>query len=73
MEVKLRAHPGLRKTLEIKGISGSQLCRCINDLPTEMVQKMFVKVVNKILFLTQAFYGLSIDIGRLNIVDLTGW
>lgn len=71
MEEKLRAHPELGKALEIKGISGSQLCRRINDLPTEMVQKLFVKVVNKIQLLTQNFNGISKDIGRLNIVDST--
>jgi hypothetical protein len=71
MEEKLRAHPELRKALEIKGFSGSQLSRRINDLPTEIVQKMFLKVVNKIRFLTQGFNGISKDIGRLHIVDST--
>ena len=47
MEEKLRAYPKLRKELEIKGISGSQLSRRINELPTESVQKIFVKVVKK--------------------------
>ena len=59
MEEKLRAHPELRKVLEIKGISGSQLSRRINDFPTEMVQKLFIKVVNKIRLLTQEFNGIS--------------
>ncbi|AGK55353.1 IS4 family transposase [Bacillus sp. 1NLA3E] len=71
MEEKLRAFPTLRKEIGIKSISGSQLSRHINDLPTEMVQKMFVKVVKKIHQLTQGFEGLSKDIGRLNIVDST--
>ncbi|WP_040203105.1 IS4 family transposase [Neobacillus jeddahensis] len=71
MEEKLRAHPELRKELNIEGISGSQLCRRINDLPTEMVQKMFEKVVAKVRSLTQGFEGISKEIGQLNIVDST--
>jgi hypothetical protein len=71
MEEKLRAHPELRKEIGVQSISGSQLSRRINDLPTEMVQKMFVKVANKIRLLTQGFDGISKDIGRLNIVDST--
>jgi hypothetical protein len=48
MEDKLRAYPKLRKELDIEGMSGSQLSRRINDLPTEKVQKLFLKVVEKI-------------------------
>lgn len=69
MEEKLRAYPELCKELDIEGISGSQLSRRINDLPTEWVQKLFVKVVKIIKQLTQSSKGLSERIGRLNIVD----
>lgn len=71
MEETIRAHPELRKELDIKSISGSQLSRRINDLPTELVQKMFEKVMYKIHLLTQDFKGLSKEIGRLKIVDST--
>ncbi len=71
MEEKLRAHPDLKKELDIKEISGSQLSRRINDLPTEMSKKMFEKVVNKIRILTQGYSGVSKEIGRLSIVDST--
>src|SRR5690554_6050639 len=40
MEEKLDAYPKLRKEIGIKEISGSQLSRRINDLPTELVQKL---------------------------------
>ncbi|MEH7085411.1 hypothetical protein V7139_22095 [Neobacillus drentensis] len=43
IEEKLRAYPKLQKELDIESISGSQLCRRINDFPTELVQKMFLK------------------------------
>lgn len=71
MEEKLRAYPELCKEIGIQGISGSQLSRRINDLPTEWVQKLFVRVVERIRLLTQDFKGISKDIGRLNIVDST--
>ncbi|WP_040205712.1 IS4 family transposase [Neobacillus jeddahensis] len=71
MEEKLRAYPDLRKEVDIKNISGSQLSRRINEFPTEMIQKMFVKVASKIRLLTQEFKGISKGIGRLNIVDST--
>jgi hypothetical protein len=71
MEEKLRAYPKLRKELEITDISGSQLSRRINDLPTEWVQKLFIKVIQKIKQLTQSSKGLPDGIGRLNIVDST--
>ncbi|WP_066248410.1 IS4 family transposase [Neobacillus drentensis] len=71
IEEKLRAYPKLQKELEIESISGSQLCRRINDFPTEMIQKMFVKIVSQIRQLTQGFDGISKEIGPLNIVDST--
>lgn len=71
MEEKLRAFPKLKKNLEVESISGSQLSRRINDLPTEVVQKMFVRIVSKIRELTQNFEGISKDIGLLKIVDST--
>uniref|UniRef100_UPI00077C5173 IS4 family transposase n=1 Tax=Cytobacillus firmus TaxID=1399 RepID=UPI00077C5173 len=71
MEEKLEAYPKLRKELDIKEISGSQLSRRINDLPTESVQKLFIKVVQKIKQLTDSSKGLPDGIGRLNIVDST--
>lgn len=71
IEEKLRAYPKLQKELDIESISGSQLCRRINDFPTEMVQKMFVKIVSQIRQLTQGFDGISKEIGPLNIVDST--
>jgi hypothetical protein len=71
MEEKLEAYPKLCKELDITEISGSQLSRRINDLPTEFVQKLFLKVVQKIKQLTHSSKGLPDGIGRLNIVDST--
>ncbi|MGA9225983.1 MAG: IS4/IS5 family transposase, partial [Mesobacillus sp.] len=63
MEEKLRAYPKLRDELNLKDISGSQLSRRINELPTEWVQKLFLKVVKKIQELTQSHKGISKEIG----------
>ena len=71
MEEKLEAYSKLRKELDITEISGSQLSRRINDLQTEFVQKLFIKVVQKIKLLTHSSTGLPGGIGRLNIVDST--
>lgn len=71
MEDKLRAYPKLCKELGIKDISGSQLSRRINDLPTEWVQKLFIKVVKKINQLTKGLKGLPNGLGWLRIVDST--
>ncbi|MGJ7922766.1 hypothetical protein [Neobacillus sp. LXY-4] len=70
-EEKLRAYPKMRKELGITEISGSQLSRRINDLPTELVQKLFVRVIQIIQELTKGHTGISKKIGRLNIVDFT--
>ncbi|WP_142247882.1 transposase [Alkalihalobacterium alkalinitrilicum] len=59
------------KEIGVSEISGSQLSRRINDLPTEFVQKLFIKVVQKIKQLTQSNKGLPDGIGRLSIVDST--
>ncbi|KZZ85093.1 IS4 family transposase [Bacillus sp. SJS] len=72
MEEKLRANPELREHLGIKkGISGSQLSRRINDLPTELVQKLFVKVIEKLKLLSKKCKGSDRNVGRLAIVDST--
>ncbi|WP_240689295.1 IS4 family transposase [Ammoniphilus sp. YIM 78166] len=71
MEEKLRAYPKLCKEIGMEKISGSQLCRRINELPTEWIQKLFVRVVAIINQLTEDKKGLPGGIGRLNIVDST--
>lgn len=71
MEEKLEAYPKLCKELDITEISGSQLSRRINNLPTEWLQKLFIKVIKKIHSLTHQSQGISKEIGRLNIVDST--
>lgn len=70
-EEKLDAYPKLKKELDLTGISASQLSRRINDLPTELVQKLFVRVIMKIQELTQKEKGITKNIGILKIIDST--
>ena len=71
MEEKIRASSDLQKSLGLSSISGSQLSRRINDLPTEWVQGLFCRVVAKIQELTKDSTGLKGGIGKLRIVDST--
>lgn len=71
IEEKIRAYPELRDSLNLSSISGSQLSRRINNLPTEWVQDLFSKVVQTLQDLTKDYEGISPEIGRLRIVDST--
>lgn len=71
MEEKLEAYPELRMEIGIEEISRSQLSRRINELPTELVQKLFIKVVEKLSQLTKGLKGLPNGLGRLRIIDST--
>lgn len=68
---KLGAYKKMRREVGIEKISASQLSRRINDLPTEIVQNLFVKVVQKLMEITSSKRGLPGGIGRLSIVDST--
>lgn len=70
-EEKLRAYPDLCNSINLKSISGSQLSRRINELSTEVVQDLFIKVVGQLEELTNRMNGLPCGIGRLKIVDAT--
>lgn len=71
IEEKIRADKQFRKSLNLPSISGSQLSRRINDLPTELAQAFFLKVVQMLLDLTKDFKGVSSKIGLLKIIDAT--
>lgn len=71
MEEKIRAIPSIRKDFNFNSISQSQLCRRINDLPTELVQSLFYRIVNEIEKLTINHKGLPDGIGKLKVIDST--
>ncbi|MFC4025581.1 IS4 family transposase [Oceanobacillus longus] len=71
MEERLRANPEFCESIHLPSISGSQLSRRINDLPTEFAQELFQKVVHIIHDLTKDYKGINSEIGRLKIIDST--
>lgn len=71
MEEKLCANPDFCQSINLPSISGSQLSRRINNLPTEYTQELFQRVVHIIQDLTKGEKGINSEIGRLRIVDST--
>ncbi|WP_093056318.1 IS4 family transposase [Salipaludibacillus aurantiacus] len=71
MELMLDANHALKKSLDLETMSGSQISRRINDLPTEWAQDLFLKVVSILQELTQKDHGITKKIGQLSIVDST--
>ena len=71
IEEKLRANPDFCASINLTNISGSQISRRINDLPTEWAQNLFSRVVHVLQDLTKDFKGISPEIGRLKLIDST--
>ncbi len=71
MEEKLRANPDFCRSIALPSISGSQLSRRINALPTEYAQQLFQRVVHIIQDMTKGHKGINKAVGRLKIVDST--
>jgi len=71
MEEKLRANPDFCESINLPSISGSQLSRRINDLPTKYCQELFQRVIHIIQDLTKDYKGIGPVIGILKIVDST--
>lgn len=66
----LRASTALQETIELSSISSSQLSRKLVEIPTEILQTLFVTLQQKILAATQGRKGIP-GIGRLSILDST--
>lgn len=69
METKLRANENLQNALALQEISGSQLSRKLNDIPTEFPQALFLRLVAEVNQQTVGDNGISKQIGKLGIVD----
>ena len=69
MEEGLRADKQLREELGTKSFSGSQLSRRISQVPTELLQELFLQTVSKVQPLCKGLNGISETIGKLKIVD----
>jgi hypothetical protein len=71
MEKKIRANEDLQQMLQVKSMSGSQLSRKLEALPTETIQALFTSVIDKIKALTQTCTGPSKNFGQLHLIDST--
>jgi hypothetical protein len=70
-DIKMRAYKNLMQSIGLKSISSSQLSRRINELDTDILQKLFFNVVNELQYHTKSLQGIPPNIGRLRIVDAT--
>lgn len=73
MEEGLRSDESLLSELGIESISGSQLSRRIATLPTELLMELFGHMVAKVQELCKGLRGVTVQIGRLNIIDSTSF
>lgn len=71
MEKKIRANKDLQQLLGFESISGAQLSRKIEDLPTDIIQALFLSVIDKIKSFTHACSGPSKNFGQLHLIDAT--
>ena len=69
-DTQMHANQSLMNEIGIKGISGSQLSRRINELDTTILQTLFFNVLNELKAYTHSFSGIP-NIGKLHIVDAT--
>lgn len=58
-----------REELNVSGISGSQLSRRIAQVPTELIQTLFLQTVAKVQPLCRDLKGITHEIGKLKIID----
>jgi hypothetical protein len=73
MEEGLRADKSLLAELEIESISASQLSRRIAMLPTELLAELFTHTVANVQALCKNLKGVTVHIGKLNIIDSTSF
>lgn len=71
MESQICAHPQWQELLQFTRISGSQLSRKLDQIPTELLEWMMVQGVSQVQALTSARTqrGFRGNIGKLGIVD----
>jgi Transposase DDE domain len=69
MESKIRAESELQSILQLQSISGAQLSRKLEKIPTEILQTIFLHGLARIQQLTANHTGITASIGRLAIID----
>jgi hypothetical protein len=72
METQIRAHEQWRDLFQLSSISGSQLSRKLDLIPTELLQWMFVQGVARIKKMTASHNSVTQEIGKLRLIDSSG-
>jgi hypothetical protein len=71
METKVLDNEYLRQSLDLKEISGSQMSRKLDEIPTEIMQEIFLRLVGDLDKQTVHERGITQRIGKLGIIDST--
>lgn len=69
MEIAYRAQPKLQKLLSLNSISGSQLSRKLDQIPTELLEWMFLQLASKAQQRNSSFSSKRSSLGKLHIID----
>lgn len=72
IETHIRAHTQWQDLFQLSSISGSQLSRKLDLIPTEILQQTFLRGVERIQQLTPLHSGITKRIGQLRVVDSSG-
>lgn len=69
IEAQIRAQTELQRLFHLESISGSQLSRSLDRLPTELLEWLFQQLALRAKRRTASLDGMSKTIGKLSIVD----
>ncbi|WNS43685.1 IS4 family transposase [Paenibacillus sp. MMS20-IR301] len=69
IEAQIRAQTELQRLFHLESISGSQLSRSLDRLPTELLEWLFQQLALRAKERTASLSGISKTIGKLSIVD----
>lgn len=72
MESQIRAHHQWQELFQLSSISGSQLSRKLDIIPTELLEWVFLELVSRMEKLTTSHSGVTDNIGKLRVIDSSG-
>lgn len=72
IETQIRAHPQWQDLFQLSSISGSQLSRKLDQIPTELLEWMFLQGAARMDRITHSHSGVTKEIGKLLLIDSSG-
>lgn len=72
IESQIRAHHKWQELFQLSSISGSQLSRKLDRIPTELLEWIFLQLVARMEKQTGSHHGVTRNIGKLRIIDSSG-